>query len=228
MAARTYPAQRMLARLARVARALRLPDPRRAGDVYIDPYRVAETAPPADLILVTHGHYDHFSPQDVERLSHDGTWLVAPAGGGRARQRPGARRSRPGEELELEPVRGVDVARGRRLQHLQARRRGHAVPPARGRLGGLRPQRPRRAALPLRRHRRDPRDGQRRGRRRGAAAGQRHLRDDRRARRPRRRAGSSRGSPCRCTGASTSAPARTPQEFAERAPVEVRILEKVS
>ena len=42
----------------------------RAGrtTIYIDPYRVAESAAPADLILVTHGHYDHFSPQDVERL----------------------------------------------------------------------------------------------------------------------------------------------------------------
>ena len=37
--------------------------------VYIDPYRVPEDAPQADLILITHGHYDHFSPQDVERLS---------------------------------------------------------------------------------------------------------------------------------------------------------------
>jgi L-ascorbate metabolism protein UlaG (beta-lactamase superfamily) len=46
--------------------------------VYIDPYRVPE-GPKADLILVTHGHYDHFSPRDVERLAHRGTWLVAPA-----------------------------------------------------------------------------------------------------------------------------------------------------
>ena len=43
----------------------------RAGraHVYIDPYRVPEGAPAADVILVTHHHYDHFSPQDVERLS---------------------------------------------------------------------------------------------------------------------------------------------------------------
>src|SRR5215216_5376241 len=47
--------------------------------VYIDPYRVPEDAPPADLILITHGHYDHFSPQDVERLSKRDTWLVGPA-----------------------------------------------------------------------------------------------------------------------------------------------------
>ena len=39
--------------------------------VYIDPYRVPAGAPQADVILVTHGHYDHFSPQDVERLSRD-------------------------------------------------------------------------------------------------------------------------------------------------------------
>ena len=38
--------------------------------MYIDPYRVPEDAPQANLILITHGHYDHFSPQDVERLSN--------------------------------------------------------------------------------------------------------------------------------------------------------------
>src|SRR4051794_41922127 len=45
--------------------------------VYIDPYRVKD-GPPADLILITHGHYDHFSPRDVERLSHERTVLVGP------------------------------------------------------------------------------------------------------------------------------------------------------
>jgi L-ascorbate metabolism protein UlaG (beta-lactamase superfamily) len=52
----------------------------RAGraTICIDPYRAAG-GPPADVILVTHGHYDHFSPQDVERLKHDATIVVAPA-----------------------------------------------------------------------------------------------------------------------------------------------------
>ena len=47
--------------------------------IYIDPYRVAADAAPADLILVTHGHYDHFSPRDIEAIWHKGTWLMAPA-----------------------------------------------------------------------------------------------------------------------------------------------------
>jgi L-ascorbate metabolism protein UlaG (beta-lactamase superfamily) len=77
--------------------------------VYIDPYRVADDAPPADLILVTHGHYDHFSPQDVERLTTRATWLVGPAAV--AERVSGQVHSiAPGEVLEEELVRGVHVA----------------------------------------------------------------------------------------------------------------------
>jgi L-ascorbate metabolism protein UlaG (beta-lactamase superfamily) len=50
----------------------------RAGIVYIDPYRV-EGGPPADLILITHDHFDHFSRDDVTRIAREGTTLVAPA-----------------------------------------------------------------------------------------------------------------------------------------------------
>ncbi len=83
----------------------------RAGraTIYIDPYRVAPDAPKADLILVTHGHYDHFSPQDIERLSQKGTWLVAPAAV--AERVSGQVASiAPGELLEEELVRGVGIA----------------------------------------------------------------------------------------------------------------------
>ena len=76
--------------------------------VYIDPYRVAEDAPPADLILVTHGHYDHFSPQDVERLSGRNTWLVGPAAVAE-RVSGQVHRIGPGETLDDELVRGIDI-----------------------------------------------------------------------------------------------------------------------
>ncbi len=76
--------------------------------VYIDPYR-APDGPDADLILVTHGHYDHFSPQDLERLSHDETLLVAPAAvAERAKGRVVA--IAPGQQLEPDPLPGVEVA----------------------------------------------------------------------------------------------------------------------
>lgn len=76
--------------------------------IYIDPYRVPAGAPPADLILVTHGHYDHFSPRDVEALGHDDTWLIAPAA---VAERASGRVASiaPGETIEIERLRGVDV-----------------------------------------------------------------------------------------------------------------------
>ena len=46
--------------------------------VYIDPYRAPE-GKRADLVLVTHGHFDHFSPDDLEQLCGEGTQVVAPA-----------------------------------------------------------------------------------------------------------------------------------------------------
>ncbi len=76
--------------------------------VYIDPYRVQD-GPPADLILITHGHYDHFSPRDVERLSHERTVLIGPPA---VAERVGGRvlSVRPGEVVEDELVRGVQIA----------------------------------------------------------------------------------------------------------------------
>jgi L-ascorbate metabolism protein UlaG (beta-lactamase superfamily) len=76
--------------------------------VYIDPYRVSADAPKADLILITHGHYDHHSPQDVEILSTPDTELIAPPAV--AERLSGQVHSiAPGEEVEPETVRGVFV-----------------------------------------------------------------------------------------------------------------------
>ena len=82
----------------------------RAGrtTIYIDPYRVGPDAAPADLILVTHGHYDHFSPRDIQALSHKATWLIAPAAvaeqvGGRVMS------IAPGEVVEPEFAHGVAI-----------------------------------------------------------------------------------------------------------------------
>jgi L-ascorbate metabolism protein UlaG (beta-lactamase superfamily) len=77
--------------------------------IYVDPYRVAADAPKADLILITHGHYDHYSPQDVERLTTPATELIAPP---LVAERLAGRVHSivPGEEIEPESVRGVFVS----------------------------------------------------------------------------------------------------------------------
>lgn len=44
--------------------------------IYIDPWRVAREAFSADVILVTHDHYDHCSPADVEKLRGPDTKVI--------------------------------------------------------------------------------------------------------------------------------------------------------
>ena len=51
-----------------------------AGVVYLDPYLLKEEPHDADYILITHDHYDHFSPKDISKVIKDGTVLVIPEG----------------------------------------------------------------------------------------------------------------------------------------------------
>ncbi len=45
--------------------------------IYIDPWRLEPDAPPADLILVSHDHHDHCSPEDINLIRHKDTVIVA-------------------------------------------------------------------------------------------------------------------------------------------------------
>lgn len=47
--------------------------------IAIDPYNVSDNAPKADLILITHSHYDHCSIKDIEKVRNDGATVVIPA-----------------------------------------------------------------------------------------------------------------------------------------------------
>ena len=46
--------------------------------IYIDPWGTPEDAAPADVILITHAHHDHFQPEEIARLSTARTRVVAP------------------------------------------------------------------------------------------------------------------------------------------------------
>jgi L-ascorbate metabolism protein UlaG (beta-lactamase superfamily) len=47
--------------------------------IYIDPWKLPAGAPKADVILVTHAHYDHLSLEDIARIEQPTTRFVAPA-----------------------------------------------------------------------------------------------------------------------------------------------------
>ena len=66
--------------------------------VYFDPFKLGGGQhEPADFILVTHAHFDHFSAEDIDRLRGPNTVVVSvPAV---ARQLPGVRALSPGEEV---------------------------------------------------------------------------------------------------------------------------------
>ena len=46
--------------------------------IYIDPFGMREEPKDADYILITHDHYDHFSPEDIAKVSSGNSVLVVP------------------------------------------------------------------------------------------------------------------------------------------------------
>lgn len=46
--------------------------------LYFDPYLIPAAAHDADLIFITHEHYDHFEPESIAKLKKEETLLVAP------------------------------------------------------------------------------------------------------------------------------------------------------
>lgn len=46
--------------------------------VYVDPWQIQGEPKDADLILVTHEHHDHYSPEDIAKISKPDTCIVVP------------------------------------------------------------------------------------------------------------------------------------------------------
>jgi len=47
--------------------------------IYIDPYQLPENQPKADIIICTHSHFDHCSPEDINKIKTDKTIFVVTA-----------------------------------------------------------------------------------------------------------------------------------------------------
>ncbi len=87
--------------------------------IYIDPYQI-KGGEEADIILVTHEHYDHCSPEDVKKIISDKTVIVtSPACKGQLSRlqmreiklvKPGDKLTVEGVEIEAVPSYNVNKA----------------------------------------------------------------------------------------------------------------------
>ncbi len=48
------------------------------GNIYVDPFRLNEAPEDAAFVFITHDHYDHFSPEDIEKTAGKNTVLIVP------------------------------------------------------------------------------------------------------------------------------------------------------
>jgi L-ascorbate metabolism protein UlaG (beta-lactamase superfamily) len=72
--------------------------------IYFDPWKLKGRLPTADLVLVSHEHADHCSPDDVNKVSGPNTIVIAATTA--VEKLPGARAVRPGDRLT---VAGVEI-----------------------------------------------------------------------------------------------------------------------
>lgn len=72
--------------------------------VYVDPWKLASGVPPADVVLVTHEHSDHFSKPDIEAVSTPDTVVVGPSSVV-SKLRGNTMAVRPGDSVDVNRVR---------------------------------------------------------------------------------------------------------------------------
>ena len=90
--------------------------------IYLDPYRIL-SGPKADLILITHEHFDHCSPDDVAKIQHPGTVIVTEKDSAK-RLTGHLRVIKPGESLVVDEVKIEAVPSYNMDKEFHPRKRG--------------------------------------------------------------------------------------------------------
>ena len=70
--------------------------------IYIDPWHLKKRDK-ADIILITHPHYDHFSPVDISKIQTDQTVIILPEEG-KGKLKGKIKKIKPGDSLSINEV----------------------------------------------------------------------------------------------------------------------------
>ncbi|WP_295088701.1 MBL fold metallo-hydrolase [Ruminococcus sp.] len=74
--------------------------------IYSDPYNINGTSHDADIILITHSHFDHYSPDDLRKVMKSNTVIVCPSSMTELRELDlTVKQVTPGEKFEVLGVR---------------------------------------------------------------------------------------------------------------------------
>ena len=76
--------------------------------IYIDPWKLKDSPQDASFVLISHSHYDHYSPEDIAGVSGENTKLIASADV-IAKEKAGETIT-PGQTIELGSIRVSGVA----------------------------------------------------------------------------------------------------------------------
>jgi len=71
--------------------------------IYTDPFKLKEGGDKADVILITHEHFDHCAPEDVAKIQKEDTVIVAPASCA-DKLSGNVKVVRPGDKIEVKGV----------------------------------------------------------------------------------------------------------------------------
>lgn len=69
-------------------------------NIYVDPWKLIKEQPKGDLILITHPHHDHFSPDDINKIIKNDSVIIGPHE---------ILKIKTGEKKEIKPGQEIDL-----------------------------------------------------------------------------------------------------------------------